>query len=73
MSDDQCVSSTDDVGHWFSPNWGPGFTAAPGTVVDNADGRGVQFHYTFSRDDSGADQTDTYEVTLAGSLLPTRG
>lgn len=73
-TDGECVADTDELGHWFSPNWGPGFTEAPGTVVDSETlGRGVQFAYTFSRDDSDADTTDTYRVELAGSLAPSRG
>ena len=70
-SDGECVSSTEDVGHWFSPSWGT--TAAPGVVAEVEEGRGVQFAYTFTRDDSDAEKTDTYEVTLAGSVLPTQG
>lgn len=72
-SDDKCVSSTEDGGHWFSPSWGTGVTAAPGTIVETEEGRGVQFHYTFSHDGSDQEKTDTYKATLAGSLLPTQG
>ena len=72
-SDDKCVASTDDGGHWFSPTWGTGLTAAPGTTVETERGPGVQFHYTFSRDSSDAEKTDTYTATLVGSLLPTQG
>ena len=44
-SDGECVSSTEDVGHWFSPSWGT--TAAPGAIAETAEGRGAQFAYTF--------------------------
>ncbi len=70
-SDGECVPSTEDVGHWFKPSWGT--RTAPGTIVETEQGRAVQFAYTFSRDDSDAETTDTYQATLAGSLLPTRG
>ncbi len=70
-TDDGCVSSTEDLGHWFSPSWGT--NTAPGAIVETEVGRGAQFDYSFSRDNSDAQKTDTYEVTLAGSLVPTRG
>ncbi len=72
-TDGECVSRTEEVGHVFMPSWGPGHSGAPGVVVDDAAGRGVDFDHTYSDDRSAPGDTNTYDLHIVGSLRPVRG